>query len=84
MRHDCIAAARAAVRPPHRLEDVLRRQRAAFLALQLVREHVEQHFGIRIGVDVAAVLADQHLARSSSVLIRLPLCAEAMPYGELT
>ena len=29
--------------------------------LQLVREHVQQHFGIRIGVDVAQILAEHLL-----------------------
>jgi hypothetical protein len=60
----------------------LRRQRA--LLAQLVREHVEQHFRIRAGVDVAAVLLEDLASAVASMLIRLPLCASAMPQGEFT
>ena len=36
-------------------------------ALQLAREHVEQHFGIRRRIQVAAVLADQHFGKLARV-----------------
>ena len=51
-----------------RREDVRRRRaRARADALQLVREHVEQHFGVGAGVDVAPVVADQHFRELGGV-----------------
>jgi hypothetical protein len=71
------------MRAGDRLEDVVGDSVHAILDLQLVREHVEQEFRIRIGVDVAAIVLE-HFAAQRCVLIRLPLCASAMPYGEFT
>jgi hypothetical protein len=56
-----IAAAAAAVDGGDRREDVGRRDARRADALQLGGEHVQQHFGIGAGVEVAAVLARQHL-----------------------
>ena len=56
---DRIAALGAAVDALHRLERGFRGQR--FVRVELVREHVEQHFRVRLGVDVAAILLE-HLA----------------------
>jgi hypothetical protein len=60
-RHDRVTADTTRMRAGDRFENMIRRQRAAILDLQLVREHVEQHFGIGIGVDVAAIVLE-HLA----------------------
>ena len=49
------------------LEDVVRRQRAPVLDLQFVREHVEQDFGIGIGVDVAPVVVEDFAAQRVGV-----------------
>ena len=46
----------APVHGSHRLEDLHRRQRqVACGELQFVRQHVDQHLGVAVGVDVAAV-----------------------------
>ncbi len=46
---------------------------------QFVREHVEQHFRIGIGVDVAQVRFVNLAGAAASTLVRLPLCARVMP-----
>ena len=79
-----IAAAAAAIHGVHRGEDVRWRDARRAHALQLGREHVEQHFRIGVGVEVAPVLALDAPRPSSRALVRLPLCARQMPYGELT
>jgi hypothetical protein len=50
---------------------------------QFVRQHVEQHFGVALGVGVAVVDANSS-ARSAWALVRLPLCTMTMPKGAFT
>src|SRR3989344_650925 len=56
---DSIGAAAAPVHGGHGAEQVIRRETQLRHGLQLVRENIEQDLGIRIGVDVAQVLAVQ-------------------------
>ena len=60
-RDDGVAADDAAIRGAQRGENVRGRRARRAEALQLAREHVEQHFGIRRRVEVAAIFADQHV-----------------------
>jgi hypothetical protein len=59
-RHHCIGAPAAAMHAGNGLEDGggVERVRAGGL-LQLVRQHVEKHLGVGVGVDVTQVLAEQ-------------------------
>ena len=66
-RHDGITAAAAAIHGIERGEDVRRRRARRADALQLGREHVEQHFGIGAGVEVAPVFAGQHFGELGGV-----------------
>ena len=60
--HTGIGATRPAMQRGHRLEDGVRIQRhAPRPVVQLVRQHVQQHFGIRIGVDVPTVTLEELL-----------------------
>jgi hypothetical protein len=68
----CVAAPDAPVHRAHGREDVGRGGAGRAEALQLAREHVEQHFGVGRRVEVAAVLALQHvgeLARIGQVAV---------------
>jgi hypothetical protein len=56
-RDHCVAAAAAPVNALRRAEHLGRSGRIAVDALELVREDVEQHLGVRGGVQVAVVLA---------------------------
>ncbi|MEW5314961.1 MAG: hypothetical protein WDW38_006420 [Sanguina aurantia] len=60
-RHAGLATTGAHVNAGDGLEDMVRCQRHAVLDLQLVRQHVEQYFGVGIGIDVAAIVLE-HLA----------------------
>ena len=83
-RHDRVRAVHAPVHARHRLEYGCRIElQAGAGELHFVREHVEQHFGIGIGVDVAAVDAE-HLVFELLPLVRLPLCASMIPNGAFT
>jgi hypothetical protein len=62
-----VAAAAAAVDRVHCREDVGRRHARRADALQLGSEHVQQHFGIGSGVEVAAILARYHLGELGGV-----------------
>ena len=62
-----VAAAAAAIHGAHRGEDVGRRDARRAHALQLRGQHVEQHFGIGAGVEVAAVFALEHFAELARV-----------------
>ena len=58
-RHHRVGAAHAAVHVGHRGEDGLRIEAQLHRGLlELVREHVHQHLGVRAGVDVAPVGAE--------------------------
>ena len=65
--HHRVAAAAAPVDGAERGEDVRRRDARGADALQLGGEYVEQHLGIGGGVEVAPVLADQHLGELGGV-----------------
>lgn len=82
-RHARVRAANQAVGRRNRREDVVRFQRVVTEVIQLTGENIEEDFGIRGGIDMAAFFFKQ-LLRSSCALVRLPLCANVMPYGELT
>ena len=59
-RHHRVGAAAAPVDAGHRREDGRRIELVVGgVLLQLVREHVQQHFGIGVGVDVPQVLPEQ-------------------------
>ncbi len=62
-----VAAATAAIHGAERREDVGGRDARRADALQLGREHVQQHLGIGGRVEVPAVLADQHLGQLDRV-----------------
>ncbi len=66
-RHHCIAPAAAAIHRTGRGENVGRRDAGRTDALQLGRQHIEQHFGIGTGIEMAAVLAHQHLGKFARV-----------------
>ena len=76
-----IAAARARMHARDGLEDVIGREVMAILDLQLVREDVQQHFGIRIGVDVAAIVfvhfAAQRIGVDQVAVVRRARCRTA-------
>ena len=60
--HTGIGATRPAMQRRHRLEDGVRIQRhAPRPVVQLVRQHVQQHFGIGVGVDMPAVALEELL-----------------------
>src|SRR3546814_2861706 len=66
-----VAATRAAVDALDRAERGLRAQH--LLPVELVREHVEQHFRIRLGVDVAPILlehlrSEEHTSELQSLM----------------
>ena len=61
---DRIAAAAAAIHGADGGEDVRGRDARRAHALQLRGEHVEQHFGIGTGVEMAAVFALEDLGRA--------------------
>ncbi len=64
LRGDRIRAAHAAVHAGHRGEDDLGIERSAVAgALQLVGQHVQQHLGIRMRIDVAAIAPEHLLAQ---------------------
>ena len=44
-----------------RIENVFRRRVAVNNALQLMREHIEQHLGVRVGAQMPTVFVDQQL-----------------------
>jgi hypothetical protein len=68
----------------NRLEDLVGVSgRPRRCALELVREDVDQHLGVALGVDVPAVDREQ-LLFSAGALVRLPLCTSTMPNGALT
>ncbi len=61
-RDDRVRAANPPVHGAHRVEDDLGRERqVARRRLDLVREHVDQHLGVALGVDVAPVDVEQLL-----------------------
>ena len=62
-----VAAAAAAIDRAGGREDVGRRHALGTHALQLRGEHVQQHLGIGLGVEMAPVLADQHLGQLGGV-----------------
>ena len=62
-----VAAAASAIHGADRGEDVGRRDARRAHALQLRGQHVEQHFGIGAGVEVAAVFAFEHFAEFTRV-----------------
>jgi hypothetical protein len=67
-RSDRIGAANPVVQRGHCPEDRLRIEPVADRsALELMREHVEQYFGIRIGVDVPQVLLEHLLLQRIGV-----------------
>ena len=55
-RDDGVAARAAFVERFDGVEDLLRLQAVRRVLAELVREHVEQHFGIGVGVEVAVIL----------------------------
>ena len=59
-RHGGVTPAAAPVNAAQRIEDILRRQIQSLLA-QFVREHVEQHLGVRAGIDMAQIGGEQLL-----------------------
>ena len=75
----------AAATPMHGfdgIKNVLRGGLAIDARLQLVREDIEQHFGIGIGRQVAAVLTNQHV--SQLVVIReIAVVREADTVGRI-
>ena len=66
-RDDRITTAAAPIDRAHRGENVGGRHARRTYALQLGRQHVEQHFGIGTGVEVAAVFALEHFAEFARV-----------------
>ena len=79
-----VRAADALVHGGDRGEHLLGRELpVARRALELVREHVDQHLGVAVGVDVAPVDVEQLLLQRCA-LVRLPLCTSTMPNGALT
>ena len=62
-----VTAAAASIDRVDGREDVRRRDARRADALQLGGKHVEQHFGVGLGVQVAAILADQHLGELGGV-----------------
>ena len=62
-----IAAAAAAIHGAQRGEDVGRRDPRRADSLQLRRQHVEQHLGVRGGVEMAPVLALQDFAQLAGI-----------------
>ncbi len=62
-----VAAAAAPVDRAGGREDVGRRHARRTHALQLGSEHVQQHFGIGLGIQVAAILAHQHFGQLGGV-----------------
>jgi hypothetical protein len=68
----------------HRLEDRVGIEPVMLRgALELERQHVQQHFAVGVGVDVRK--SSWNSSRfSASLLVRLPLCPSVTPNGELT
>ena len=62
-RNDRVAALAALMKGIDRVEHLLRRQVAVRADLQLVREHIQQYLGIRVGAQVAPVLPGQELGQ---------------------
>ncbi len=62
-----IAAAAAPIDRIQRREHVRRSDARSADALQLRGEHVEQHLGVGSGVEMPAILADQHLGELGGV-----------------
>ncbi len=60
---DRITTAAAPIHGAHGCEDIRRRHARRTDALQLGGEHVQQHFGIRLGIEVAPILANQNLGQ---------------------
>ena len=62
-RDDRVTAAAALVHGFDGIENIVRRGLAVHASLQLVREHIEQHFGIRVGRQMPAIFANQQLSQ---------------------
>ena len=62
---------------------MLRFQWVVTEVIQLTGENIEEDFGIRGGIDVAAFSSNSFYAARAH-WSGLPLCANVMPYGELT
>jgi hypothetical protein len=62
-----VAAAAAPMHGLHRVEDVRHLEARRWRCWQLVREHVQQHLGVRAGVQMAPVLAHQQLGKLGGV-----------------
>ena len=82
-RHASIRATDLAISRGNGSKNVVCFQRIMAEVIQLAGKDIEQDFRIRGGVNVATFLFKQ-LLRSSWALVRLPLWASVMPYGELT
>ncbi len=67
-RHARVRAADQAVGRRNRREDVVRFQRVVTEVIQLTGENIEEDFGIRGGIDMAAFFFKQ-LLRSSCALV---------------
>ena len=95
-----IGAADLLVHLAHRREDIFRAQRHLVAQVQLVGQHVQQHFGVRGGVDVAAghlellllellgvgevAVVGQHHAVGGVHVKRLRLCRTGAACGGIT
>ena len=62
-RNDCIATLAAPVHGLDRVEHVLRCRIPVHARLQLMREYIEQHLGIGVGREMAAIFADQQVSQ---------------------
>ena len=84
-RDDRVGAAAAPVHAGHRAEDRVGIEPVVLRgALELEREHVEQHLAVAVGVDVAEVELEELALSARSLLVRLPLWPSVMPNGEFT
>ena len=81
--HDRIGTAQALVHGADRAEDRRRVQHDAVAGqLEFVRQHVEQHFGIGIGVDVAPVAAE-HLVLHALGIRQIAVVHQADAEGRI-
>jgi hypothetical protein len=64
------------------LEQVIGLQPQAFLGLQLMCKHIEEHFGIGLGIDVAPIL-DEQLALELGRVDQVAVVGQRDPEGRV-
>ena len=81
-RHHRKAAAAAPVNRSQRAENIRRRGARLAGMRQLAGQHIQQHFGIRTGVQVPAIFANQHFGQFGGVG-QIAVVAEADAVGRV-